>query len=76
MKIIKLFDWQEIKQDTGVDFFEYWWKNYWAINYDSVISWCIEDNLEDTDEDSYKIDQYFITKGCVKGERVLIDVYY
>ena len=72
MKLIKLFDWQEIERDTGIDILEYFADNEWEICNDTATSWYVNDNEDD--ETSYKLNQYFISKGCIDGEKILIDI--
>ena len=69
MKIVKMFDANEIRKETGVDVLNYC-KN--VCNDFIAIPWWVED--DDVDENYEKIISYLLAHGAVLGEKVWIDV--
>ena len=69
MKIVKMFDKDEIEKETGIDVLEVYWGNFCN---DVAVPWWIEDDEEN--EDYEKINSYLLAHGATIGEKVWIDV--
>lgn len=70
MKIVKMFDYCEIRKETGIDIFDY----YDNICNDSAISWFVEE--PDENEECAKINNYFLNHGANLNEEVWIEISY
>ena len=77
MKIVKMFERQEIDKELNIDFLDYC--NYNCISFcnDVAIPWFVEHPSEYNDyndETFIKINDYFLNHGAYPEEDVWIDV--